>query len=165
MFAGDHPGTCFIFDGEEMRVKKKLVFTVGNGMMGDDGAGALLAHLMRQAPLDDWEALNGGAAPENLLHRVREMAPERVVLIDAADMDLPPGSIRCIDAEKLDNPLLMTTHTLPLTFLIEALREFVPKVELLGIQPEIVAFGFPISESVRIAVHRVYDDLACGETQ
>jgi hydrogenase 3 maturation protease len=165
MFAGDRSGTRFIFDDKEMCVKKKLVFTVGNGMMGDDGAGVLLADLMRQAPLDAWEALNGGTAPENLLHRVREMAPEKVVLIDAADMDLPPGSIRSIDAEKLDDPFLLTTHTLPLTFLIEALQEFVPRVELIGIQPEIVAFGFPMSESVRNAVHQVYDDLACGEIQ
>jgi hydrogenase 3 maturation protease len=145
-------------------VKKKLVFAVGNGMMGDDGAGALLAQMMRQAPLDEWEALNGGAAPENLLHRVREMAPERVVLIDAADMDLPPGTIQYIDTDQLADPFLLTTHTLPLTFLIEALREFVPQVDLLGIQPEIVAFGYPMSESVKNAVHQVYDDLACGES-
>jgi hydrogenase 3 maturation protease len=164
MLARNCSGTSFIFDGEEIYVKKKLMFTVGNGMMGDDGAGALLAQMMRQAPLDEWEALNGGAAPENLLHRVREMAPERVVLIDAADMDLPPGTIRCIDTDKMDDPFLLTTHTLPLTFLVEALREFVPQVDLLGIQPEIVAFGYPISESVKNAVQQVYDDLACGES-
>jgi hydrogenase 3 maturation protease len=132
-------------------------------MMGDDGAGALLVQKMQQMPLDDWEVVNGGSVPENVLHRVREMAPDRVLVVDAADMDLTPGSIRFIPDEKLNDPFLLTTHALPLTFLIEALREFVLKVDLLGIQPEVVAFGYPISESVRQAVVKVYNGLQSGE--
>ena len=87
------------------------------------------------------------------------MDAQRVLVVDAADMDLEPGSIRRIHADRLDDPFLMTTHTLPLTFLIESLREFVPQVDLLGIQPNIVAFGFPMSEEVRSAVGQVYADL------
>ncbi len=56
----------------------------------------------------------------------------------------------------------MTTHSLPLTFLMEAIGEFVPRVELIGIQPEVVAFGYPISGRVRAAVERVYDWLKSG---
>jgi len=144
-------------------MKRKLVLSVGNGMMGDDGAGALLVQKMQHAPPDNWEVLNGGSAPENLLYRVRELAPDYVLVVDAADMDLTPGAIRWIQDEKLNDPFLLTTHALPLTFLIEALREFVPKVELLGIQPEVVAFGYPISESVKQAVNNVYDGLCNGE--
>lgn len=131
-------------------------------MMGDDGAGALLAKMMQNDPLEGWEALNGGAAPENVLHRVRELGPERVLLVDAADMDLPPGSIRRIQDDQLDDPFLLTTHTLPLTFMIEALQEFVPQVELLGIQPGVVAFGFPMTASVKEAVSQVYEGLKGG---
>ena len=137
----------------------KVLLTVGNGMMGDDGAGVLLAQMLRDAPLADWSVVNGGSAPENVVHRIREMDATRVLVVDAADMDLEPGTIRRIDADKLDDPFLMTTHTLPLTFLIESLREFVPQVDLLGIQPNIVAFGFPMSEEVRNAVGQVYADL------
>jgi hydrogenase 3 maturation protease len=144
-------------------VNKGLVLTVGNGMMGDDGAGALLAQKMQEAPVMAWEVLKGGAAPENVIYRVRDMAPGRVLIVDAADMDLPPGSIRLIQEEKLDDPFLLTTHTLPLTYLIQALSEFVPQVELLGIQPEIVAFGFPMSESVKEAVNRIYHNLQRGD--
>jgi hydrogenase 3 maturation protease len=142
--------------------KKKLILTVGNGMMGDDGAGSLLAQMIRKAPLPDWELLVGGAMPENILHQVRFLAPEHVLVVDAADMDLPPGSVRLIQADRLEDPFLLTTHTLPLSFLIQALQEFVPSVELLGIQPEIVAFGFPMSESVKNAVARLYAELCSG---
>jgi hydrogenase 3 maturation protease len=141
-----------------------ILLTVGNGMMGDDGAGVLLANMLCEQPLAGWTVLNGGSAPENILHQVRELKPESVLVVDAADMDLEPGSIRLIQAEKLDDPFLMTTHTLPLSFLIEALREFVPKVDLLGIQPHTVAFGYPMSEAVRGAVGQVYTDLKQGAT-
>ena len=143
--------------------KRGLVLTVGNGMMGDDGAGVLLAQKMQEAPLTEWDVLKGGAAPENVIFRIRDLSPARVLIVDAADMDLPPGSIRLIQEEKLDDPFLLTTHALPLTYLIQALSEFVPQVELLGIQPEIVAFGFPLSESVQVAVNRIYDDLRRGD--
>lgn len=139
-----------------------VLLAVGNGMMGDDGAGVLLAQMLRDAPLADWSVVNGGSAPENVLHWIREMDATRVLVVDAADMDLEPGAVRRIDADKLDDPFLMTTHTLPLTFLIESLREFVPQVDLLGIQPNIVAFGFPLSEEVRRAVRQVYADLKAG---
>ena len=139
-----------------------VLLTVGNGMMGDDGAGVLLAQMLRDDPLEDWAALNGGSAPENVLHHIREMEPRRVLVVDAADMDLPPGSIRRIQSDRMEDPFLITTHTLPLTFLIESLREFVPQVELLGIQPQVVAFGYPMSDEVRQAVGHVYADLKNG---
>ena len=138
---------------------KKLVLTVGNPLMGDDAAGSLLAHKMRQAPVAAWEVLDGGSAPENCLYLVREAAPEQVLVIDAADMDLAPGEIRLIGTDKLEDPFLMTTHTLPLSYLVQALREFVPQVDLVGIQPRVVAFGYPISIEVRQAVERLYAGL------
>ena len=139
-----------------------ILLTVGNGMMGDDGAGALLSQMLHEHPLENWTVLHGGSAPENVVHRVRAMETERVLVVDAADMDLPPGSIRLIRTDRLEDPFLMTTQTLPLTFLIESLREFVPEVELLGIQPGIIAFGFPMCEEVRNAVEQVYVDLKNG---
>lgn len=139
-----------------------ILLTVGNGMMGDDGAGVLLAQMLHEHPLEEWTVLNGGSAPENLIHHLRDADVGCVLIVDAADMDLPPGSIRLIHADRLEDPFLITTHTLPLTFLIELLREFVPRVDLVGIQPNMVAFGFPMSKEVRLAVERLYADLKNG---
>ena len=140
-------------------MKKKLVLTVGNQMMGDDAAGPLLAQRMQRVPLGNWELLDGGATPENVLYSIREMNPDQVLVIDAADMDLTPGEVRLISTEKLEDPFLMTTHTLPLSYLVESLREFVPQVDLVGIQPQIVAWGYPVSKEVKQAVEQVYEDL------
>ena len=92
-----------------------------------------------------------------------EMAPEQVLVIDAADMDLVPGEVRLIGAEKVEDPFLMTTHTLPLSYLVESLREFVPQVDLMGIQPQVVAFGYPVSNEVKQAVDQVYESLKQNE--
>jgi hydrogenase 3 maturation protease len=143
-------------------MSKKLVLTVGNSMMGDDAAGSLLARMLEQAPLPAWDVLDGGSAPENALFRVRELGPEEVLVIDAADMDLEPGEVRLISAERLEDPFLMTTHTLPLSYLVESLKEFVPRVALLGIQPRLVSFGYPPSAEVKAAVARVYESLKQG---
>jgi hydrogenase 3 maturation protease len=140
-------------------MKKKLVVTVGNRMMGDDAAGPLLAQKLQQTPLVEWEVLDGGSAPENCLYLIREMAPDQVLVIDAADMDLVPGEMRLISAEKLEDPFLMTTHTLPLSYFVQSLREFVPQVDLVGVQPNVVAFGYPVSAEVTQAVEQVYENL------
>ena len=64
-----------------------------------------------------------------------------------------------IGTEKLEDPFLMTTHTLPLSYFVQSLREFVPQVDLIGVQPQIVAFGFPVSAEVTRAVENLYEGL------
>jgi len=138
---------------------KRLVLTVGNTMMGDDSAGPLLAQRMAGSPIDHWDVLDGGSAPENSLHQIREMVPDHILVVDATDMDLAPGEIRLINDRNLDDPFLMSTHTLSLSYLVQSLRETTAKVELLGIQPKIVMFGYPVSPEVKRAVESIYENL------
>jgi len=146
-------------------MKKGLVLAVGNSLMGDDGAGPLLAELMKEKPIQGWDVIEGELVPENMVHLLRDRSPQRVLVVDASDMDLPPGTTCLINDDMLADPFFITTHTLPLTFLIEAIRDFVPKVDLLGIQPELIAFGYPMSSSVRGAVHQLYLQLAAGNPE
>lgn len=140
----------------------QVILTVGNSMMGDDGAGPLLASLLQQSPAPGWQVVDGGSAPENVAHQVRAIAPERVLVVDATDMELPPGEVRLVDDSVIAEQFIMTTHDLPLSFLITALRESVPEVRLLGIQPSVIAFGYPISPTVARAVAAVHTRLQRG---
>ena len=146
-------------------MKKKLVVTVGNEMMGDDAVGPLLARMIEREPLEGWELLDGGNAPESCLWRIREMNPDHALIVDAAEMGLEPGDVRLIDPTRVDDPFIMTTHTLPLTYLMLSLQEFVPKVELLGVQPRVVAFGYPVFPEVKEAVTRIYERLKRDEVE
>lgn len=140
-----------------------VVLTVGNSMMGDDGAGPLLAELMTQSPIADWTVIDGGSMPENHSHHVSELNPARVIVVDAAEMGLAPGEIRIVDDRHIAELFIMTTHNLPISFLIERLREDVPEVVFLGIQPGTVAFSYPMCDAVKSAVETIHARLASGE--
>ena len=143
-------------------MNEQIILTVGNAMMGDDAAGPMLSALLQQSPAPHWYVVDGGAAPENIVHRVRAIAPKRVLVIDATDMQLQPGEVRLIDDRLIADQFIMTTHDLPLSFLITALRESVPEVRLLGIQPSVVAFGYPVSAAVKRAVALIHARLLSG---
>ena len=78
-----------------------VILTVGNSMMGDDGVGPYLYQLLSENPLPNWIALDGGSAPENVAHVVRDMKPDLLLIFDAADMELAPGKIRIIEKRAL----------------------------------------------------------------
>lgn len=44
-----------------------VLLCVGNSMMGDDGAGPLLAEKCAAAPKGNWVVIDGGSAPETTL--------------------------------------------------------------------------------------------------
>ncbi len=140
-------------------MSKRLVLTVGNGMMGDDAAGPLLSGMMEHAPVEGWEVFDGGSAPENCMHQVREMHPDEVLIVDAAEMGLGPGEVRLLTEQVIADQFIMTTHNLPLSFLIQLIKEFVPQVTFVGIQPGTVAFACPMSLPVKQAVETIYDQL------
>ncbi|WP_293234034.1 hydrogenase maturation peptidase HycI [Paludibacterium sp.] len=140
-----------------------LLLTVGNAMMGDDGAGPLLAELLSAAPAEGWQVIDGGTAPENAVHQVLAAKPRRVVVFDAADMGLAPGELRLVDDGAIADMFIMSTHDLPITFLIERLREEVEEVLFLGLQPDVVAFYFPMTPCVDAAVRALHARLAAGQ--
>ncbi|SQI43985.1 Hydrogenase 3 maturation protease [Leminorella richardii] len=137
----------------------RVVLTVGNAMMGDDGAGPKLYDMMTNSPIPGWQAIDGGSAPENESHRVKALSPDTLVIVDAADMGLEPGEVRLIDADIIADMFIMTTHNLPLNFLIDQLKEEISEVFFIGIQPDLVAFAFPMTQAVSDAVDTVYQSL------
>ena len=143
-------------------MNENVILTVGNTMMGDDGAGPYLAQLCSENPLTNWIALDGGSAPENLVHQIRAMKPKRLIIFDATEMELPVGKIRIIDKELIAEMFFVSTHNLPLNFLIEQLEEDIPEVIFIGIQPDLVSFGFPMSEVVKSTVEFFYGFLKDG---
>ncbi len=133
-------------------------------MMGDDGAGPYLYQLLTENPLLDWEVIDGGSAPENVAHQIRQLRPKRLLIVDAADMELPPGKIRIIDKDAIAELFFVSTHNMPLNFLIEQLEEDIAEIVFVGIQPDLVSFGFPMTETVRDSVQFLYDFLREGRT-
>jgi hydrogenase 3 maturation protease len=131
-------------------------------MMGDDGAGPLLAEMLNGDPVDGWIAIDGGSTPENVAHQVSAHQPKRVFVVDAAEMNLAPGEVRFVDDGCIAELFIMSTHSLPLSFLIERLREQFDEVCFLGIQPDVVAFYCPMTPAVKGAVEGLAADIRQG---
>lgn len=140
----------------------QVILTVGNSMMGDDGAGPLLADLFAKSPVEAWTLIDGGSSPENVVHAVLALSPSRVVIVDAAEMGLRTGELRRIDAEQITALFIMSTHNLPLNFLMARLHEQVPEVIFIGVQPDLVAFHCPMTPAVRTAIESLHTQLANG---
>ncbi len=56
-----------------------VLLCVGNSMMGDDGAGPLLAEMCAANPQGNWRVIDGGSAPENDVVAIRELRPDAAV--------------------------------------------------------------------------------------
>jgi hydrogenase 3 maturation protease len=133
------------------------VLGIGNEFGGDDGVGLFvsraLAERLGQNPR--WLILDAGTAPENLTGALRRFEPALVLMVDAAHMDAPPGSIAWLEWNQLDG-FGASTHTLPPSVLAEyLLAQLRCRVVLLGIQVARLGFGLPLSEPVQRAGERV----------
>lgn len=141
---------------------ENIVLTVGNNMMGDDGAGPLLAELLTENPVIGWHVIDGGSTPENVVHEIKALKPKRVLIVDAAEMGLEPGELGFIEQEKIAELFIMSTHNMPLSFLMDELKEVAEDVIFLGVQPQTVAFYYPMSELVKQAVQKIHQGLEQG---
>lgn len=135
--------------------ERKAILCVGNEMMGDDGAGPLLAEKLAANPLPEWRVFNGGSAPEMESLAIREWHPDLLLVIDATEMGLNPGEIRQVDPDTIAEMMLMNTHSMPLNFLLDDLRPDVGEIVMLGLQPDIVGFYYPMSPTISAAVNKL----------
>lgn len=134
---------------------------IGNETNGDDAAGVVAARALipALAGIPHVLVLDTGAAPENFTGPVRRFDPDIVLLIDAAQMDEPPGTVRWLDWQETDG-MSASTHTLPPYVLGRFLvTDTGCTLALIGIQPAQNAFGAPLSEIVTAAVNDVVETI------
>ena len=139
---------------------------VGHELNGDDAAGLMVVRALKAAlpPCDRMLIVDAGPAPENTTGTLRRFAPDLVLLIDAAQMDEPPGEVRWIDWRDTTG-VSASTHTLPLHLLARYLvAELGCNVALIGIQPAANLIVAPISSIVEDAVDAVAAGIAAALT-
>jgi len=130
-----------------MNLKKNILMGVGNILRGDDGIGSIIAKTFKD---DDWLSLDCGVIPENYTSIIKKNKPRLLVILDVVEMDLKPGNLRIISPDKI-SALHLTTHSMPLSFLISYLKEYTEKIIFIGIQPKTIDFSDSISPEVLIS--------------
>lgn len=135
---------------ERIRGKRTVILGIGNPLRGDDGLGTHLTTRMQGRV--NALVVNAGDVPENYLEPIMASKPEVVIIVDAAALGDSPGAMAIIEVDALDD-VCFSTHNASLKLFVKALRAVdQPDVFLLGVQPEIITIGAPISRKVARAI-------------
>ena len=106
---------------------------------------------------DNIYLLNAGTAPENHTIEIRKLKPSHIIIIDAVEFDITPGSIIKIEKEQIDT-FNLSTHTMPISFIINFIEETVGSTFFtIGIQPKDMTLVNVISDEVKESIEELTD--------
>lgn len=111
---------------------KIIILCIGNPNGGDDGIGPYIATHIKSS--DNLLIVNAETTPENYTSIIRKNQPDLVIVVDAIDMSLKPGEIRLVP-ENMIGVMHISTHSTPLSVLINYIKTIVKDVKLIGVQP------------------------------
>jgi hydrogenase 3 maturation protease len=93
--------------------------------------------------------------PEDFLESIVQFKPTHVLIIDAASMDLKPGSSRLVEPNQIKG-YTISTHALPLRIFCEYISKLTKaKIALLSIQPRDTSFGEGLTSELEKTVKRL----------
>jgi len=139
---------CMMLELLENRIlgKKLVILGVGNTMRGDDGIGpALIERLQGKV---EAVLIDAGEVPENFIGPIEAGQPDIIIIIDAADMGAKAGEVAFLEIDQIAE-IGLTTHNASLALIARLLQSSTQAdIFVLGIQPEDISFGTPMSERV-----------------
>jgi hydrogenase maturation protease len=137
---------------------RTLILGIGNTLLSDEGVGVhVIRHLAAEHPDEpDLTFLDGGTLSFTLAGDIADH--DFLIVVDAARLDAPPGTVRCFEDQQMDRYLgraQMSVHEVGLSDLMDMARlsDTLPRRRaLVGIQPEILDLGDRPSPAVEPAV-------------
>jgi hydrogenase maturation protease len=137
-----------------------LILGIGNTLAQDDGVGVRVVKALADAGLDaglptGTEVVDGGTIGLGLLPLIEPNRP--LLLIDAAELGAPPGTVRVLETAALRGLLggRLSVHQVGVADLLgaAALAGVLPhRVALVAIQPAAIGIGVELSEAVEAAL-------------
>jgi hydrogenase maturation protease len=149
---------------DEQSPHPDVVIGVGNPLMGDDGFGIVAIALVRERWGDtpSLVVVDGGTWGMNLLPLIE--GARRLLIIDAIDRGLPPGSRIELDRAEIPRYLGLTLspHQLDLreVLALAELRGTLPvETTAIGVQPDRIELSLDLSPAVAAKLHGVVADI------
>ena len=139
---------------ESYQEPRVAILGIGNEFHGDDAAGIVLTRVLLESSIGHPRLMvvSTGTVPENFTGLLRLFAPDLVLLVDAARMDKEPGAACLLDFQSIEG-CAGSTHTLSLNIFADYLSaELGCKPVLIGIQPDNISMGTPLSPAVRATI-------------
>ncbi len=136
---------------------KTLVLGLGNILLSDEGVGIHVVRLLRERyefP-QEVEVMDGGTLGLDLLPYVEDA--QRLLIVDAVQMDAPPGTVLRLEGEEVMAIFRMqiSPHQMGVHDLLAAARlldRYPDQVVLWGVQPAVLDVGLELSPSVAAQV-------------
>lgn len=141
-----------------------LVLGIGNTLLTDEGCGVHVLNRLRDFDLgNSVTLLDGGTLSFMLTESIQKH--ERLVVLDAAQLGEPAGTVCCLENEQMDQFLgncKRSAHEVGLLDLMDIARltDSLPRHRaLVGIQPDLVAWGTRptpvVAEAIPLAAEKV----------
>jgi hydrogenase 3 maturation protease len=146
--------------------KNLLIIGIGNSIKGDDGVGPEIIKRLKDVTLRETKGLGGninlldvGSAPENYTKKIKDLQPDKIIIIDAVAMGEKAGTVKVIDEKEIASGYF-TTHNMPLNMFVEYIKqETEAEIIFVGIQPKSTKFGEGLSEPVQKAIEKIVKEL------
>lgn len=142
-------------------MSKTLIVGIGNVLLSDDGAGVHGARVLaeRLAGREDVRVLDGGTLSFTLAPMIA--GADRLVILDATQLDTAPGEIRTFIGEAVDRLLgrtRLTVHEIGLRDVLDVARlsgDLPQQRALIGIQPASLDWGTELTPAVAACLENI----------
>lgn len=136
--------------------KKYALLGIGSPLRSDDGAGMYFIDLLTETLESEHVLLVAGStAPENFTGVIKDYAPDKLIIVDAAHLGLRPGALKIVPACDIGG-CSFSTHMLPLPVMLKYLEtEASCDVIFIGIQPKSTEQGFRMCDEVKKGIEEL----------
>jgi hydrogenase 3 maturation protease len=122
--------------------QKVVIAGIGNPLRKDDFLGVEIVRNLQNKVSQSVYLIECETVPESFIEQITEFKPTHILIIDAALLNLKPGSSKLVEPGQMAEQTPISTHALPLRIFCEYLAKTTgAKIALLLIQPKDADFG------------------------
>ncbi|MBC7363068.1 MAG: hydrogenase maturation protease [Candidatus Aminicenantes bacterium] len=146
---------------EELKGMEKIVILgTGNALEADDAAGLYVASLL-DSKLSRYQksrikVLRAYEFIDVYLKKIKRIRPTHLLIVDAVDLKKKPGTIM-VERIEIENKRKKKIGNEFSNFLEKLSNEAASKIYIIGLQPERLDFGHPITPVMKEACRQVAD--------
>ena len=134
--------------------KRICIMGIGNYDRADDYVGSAVIELLEQKTFpDNIKLINAGPVPEAVTAVIKRFEPDFLIIIDAAQMEEEPGTIRIFSEKNVDSAYMITPHKVSMKMYTQYLNHFLTKLKtiFIGIQPQSIRYDEGMTEKVKLS--------------
>jgi len=130
--------------------QRVVVAGIGNPLRRDDFVGVEIVRNLLNKVSQSVYLIECETVPESFMEPITDFKPTHILIIDAALLNLKPGSSKLIEPGQMMRQSAISTHALPLRIFCEYLAKTTgAKIALLLIQPKDAGFGEGLTTELR----------------